>query len=348
MAYADGRYWITYNGELYNFRELRAELERDGLSDSASDCDTEVLLAMYARDGARHARRGSTGSSRSRSGTPSADELFLARDRLGVKPLYYAAHGGLLAFASELKALLPRSPRPGMNRRALAEYLTFLWVPDPETLFEGVQKLPGGPLRATSRGRPADPRVLGHDASRRRTAAERASGATGRADRRRRRPAPDGLRRPARRLPSGGMDSSAIVAEMSGAAERVTTYTVGFTAADLAHEIVPDDLATRARSAQRVRRSSTTSGSSRPDIVDLLPKLVWHLDEPVADPAAITTYLICAAARERLTVMLGGMGGDEIFAGYPRYLAAQPRPDRSTLLPLRLRAGGRERARARG
>ena len=121
---------------------------------------------------------------------------------------------------------------------------------------------------------------------------------------------------------SGGLDSGAVVATMRGASPRVTAYTVGFSEEDLAHEIVPDDL----RYARRLGRELSLDHRERvlsPEIVELLPKLVWHMDEPIADPAAITTYLICAAARERLTVVLSGMGADEIFAGYPRHLAAQ-------------------------
>jgi asparagine synthase (glutamine-hydrolysing) len=121
---------------------------------------------------------------------------------------------------------------------------------------------------------------------------------------------------------SGGIDSSAIVAEASAATDRLTTYTLGWTKEDLAHEIVPDDLGY----ARRVARQFDVDYHERildADIVDLLPKLIWHLDEPVADPACITTYLICSAAREKLTVILSGMGGDEVFAGYPRHLAAR-------------------------
>jgi asparagine synthase (glutamine-hydrolysing) len=137
---------------------------------------------------------------------------------------------------------------------------------------------------------------------------------------------------------SGGLDSSAIVAEMSATAGRISTYTVGFSKEDLAHEIVPDDV----RYSRRAARELDLDYHERileADVVALLPQLVWHMDEPVADPAAITTHLICAAARDRLTVILSGMGGDEIFAGYPRYLAAKwgriaallPRPARSAI-----------------
>ena len=121
---------------------------------------------------------------------------------------------------------------------------------------------------------------------------------------------------------SGGLDSGAVVATMKAATKKVTSYTVGFSEEDLAHEIVPDDLG-YARSLSRELDSTTTSGCSSRRSSTFCRSSIWHLDEPIADPAAITTYLICAAGSERLTVILSGMGADEIFAGYPRHLAAQ-------------------------
>ena len=151
MSYAAGRYWITYNGELYNFRELRSELIADGFA-FRSDCDTEVLLALYARDGERMLER-LNGIFAFAIWDTEREELFLARDRLGVKPLYYAQHDGVLYFASEAKALLKALPAHGLRPTALAEYLTFLWVPDPDTLFEGIQKLPPGHCARYAGGR---------------------------------------------------------------------------------------------------------------------------------------------------------------------------------------------------
>ena len=139
MSYAGGRYWITYNGELYNFRELRTELESRGHS-FRSDCDTEVLLAMYAEYGQEMLER-LNGIFAFAIWDRSRRELFLARDRLGVKPLYWAQRGDTLAFASEVKALLPALGRPRLRRDVVPQFLTFLWVPDPDTLFEGVYKL---------------------------------------------------------------------------------------------------------------------------------------------------------------------------------------------------------------
>src|ERR1700730_2442324 len=142
MPYADSGCWITYNGELYNCRQLRYDLERDGFR-FATETDTEVMLAMYVRHGAEMLQH-LNGIFAFGIWDTRQQVLFLARDRLGVKPLYYSNSGGVLAFASEVKALLPIVGRPKMNIGALSEYLTFLWVPDPMTLFEGVMKLPPG------------------------------------------------------------------------------------------------------------------------------------------------------------------------------------------------------------
>jgi asparagine synthase (glutamine-hydrolysing) len=319
MAWGDERYWITYNGELYNFTALRDQLERDGVR-FRSNCDTEVLLAMFARFGSK-SLRSLNGIFAFAVWDAERGELFLARDRLGIKPLYYAIEEGVLYFASEPKALLPAIGPLRVSNEAIADYLTFLWTPDPETLLEGVSRLPPGHCATFSGGRlsireywdmryPIDARSEDEwvEAVR------------------------DDVRAAVRRqmisdVPlgsflSGGVDSSAIVAAMTDTGDRVTTYTIGFSHDDLGHEIVPDDVAY----ARKVGRQFDVTYNERileARVVELLPKLIWHLDDPVADPAAITTYLICSTAREQLKVILSGMGGDELFAGYPRYLAAQ-------------------------
>ena len=246
--------------------------------------------------------------------------LFLARDRLGVKPLYYTQRDGLFAFASELKALLPLIGRPTLDETALADYLTFLWVPDPKTAFSEIRKLPPGHCAWADATSFTAAAVLGSAASSRRSC-PRASGATGSPTPSRGGAPADGHRRPARRFLSGGVDSSAIVAAMSEGGRSASPPTrSASTEEDLRHEIVPDDL----RYARRVAALFKTDYHEQilePDVLELLPKAVWHLDEPVADPAAISTYLICREASARMPVMLSGMGADEIFAGYPRYLA---------------------------
>jgi asparagine synthase (glutamine-hydrolysing) len=318
MATPDGRYWITYNGEIYNFRELRGELEAEGFT-FRSDCDTEVLLAMYSRHGGAMLDR-LDGIFAFAVWDNRTGELFLARDRLGVKPLYYAEHDGALWFASEVKALLPALPSPGLRPDAVIDYLTFLWVPDPGTMFQGIQTLPAGHCATWRDGRlevreywdmrfAVEPRSESEWVEATRDAVAASINRQTVSD------------VPLGSFLSGGVDSSAIVAELARTVEPVTTYTVGFDPADLEHEIVPDDV----RYARQVGRRFGVDYHEQildANLVELLPKLVWHMDDPVADPAAISTYLICSAAREKLTVVLSGMGGDEIFAGYPRHLAA--------------------------
>ena len=317
MSFAD-RWWITYNGEIYNFRELRADLEQRG-ERFISDCDTEVILRLFALEGPAMLDRlngifaFAIWDNRDR-------KLFLARDRLGVKPLYWTQRDGIFAFASELRALLPLIGRPTLDEAAIADYFMFLWVPDPKTAFKEIRKLaPGHYAWADAASFTTrqywdlqfSPEDLPENEWRDRVA--------------------DTVERSVRRqmvsdVPlgaflSGGVDSSAIVAAMSERGQRrVSTYTVGFDQEDLRHEIVPDDLI-HARRVAALFETDYFEHILKPDVLDLLPKAVWHLEEPVADPAAISTYLICREASSRMPVMLSGMGADEIFAGYPRYLA---------------------------
>jgi asparagine synthase (glutamine-hydrolysing) len=316
MGFGD-RWWITYNGELYNFRELRRELEQSGERFS-TECDTEVLLRMFVVHGPRMLER-LNGIFAFAIWDNADRRLFLARDRLGVKPLYYAEAAGCFAFASELRALLPLVGTPSLDETALADYLTFLWVPDPKTAFREIRKLPPGHFAwVDSDGMRVEqywdlsfrPEERPEEEWRRSVAAA----------------VEDGVRRqmisdvPLGSFLSGGLDSSAIVAAMSKQGRQVSTYTIGFSEADLKHEIVPDDVR-YARGVGELLATEYHETILDPDVLDLLPKTVWHLEEPVADPAAVSTYLICREARRTGPVMLSGMGGDEVFAGYPRYLA---------------------------
>ena len=335
MPYANERYWITYNGELYNFRELRGELERDGLQ-FVTGTDTEVVLGMYARYGADMLLR-LNGMFAFALWDAEKQTLFLARDRLGVKPLYWTQRDGALYFASEVKAMLPALPSARLREEMVPDYLTFLWVPGADTLFDGIYKLEPGHCATFGDGRLSIRQWwdMAFEPEERDEGewADIVRDALG-----------DAVERqmvsdvPIGSFLSGGIDSSAIVAFMSDAAERVTTYTVGFSHDDLTHDIIPDDV----RYARSIGQRFATEYHEEilaPEVVELLPKLIWHMDEPIADPACISTYLICAAARERLTVILSGMGGDEVFAGYPRHLAARigqmldviPRPARSAM-----------------
>jgi asparagine synthase (glutamine-hydrolysing) len=316
MSYRN-RWWITYNGELYNFRELRGELEGAGERFETA-CDTEVLLRMFVVHGPAMLEQ-LNGIFAFAIWDDRDKRLFLARDRLGVKPLYYTRGRDWLAFASELKALLPLLRAPELEPTALADFLTFLWVPEPKTIFRGIAKLPSGhfawadrdgleirqwwDLRFEPQERPEgewreEVQAVVEAAVRRQMVSDVPLGS----------------------FLSGGVDSSAIVAAMTSANERVSTWSIGFSEEDLEHEIVPDDL----RYAREVGSLFGTAYHERilePNVLELLPKVIWHLEEPIADPAAISTYLICREARREMPVMLSGMGGDEVFAGYPRHLA---------------------------
>ena len=319
MSTPDGRYTITYNGEIYNFPALRRGLENDGVT-LRSHCDTEVLLELFARRGPK-ALDMLNGIFAFAVWDAEAGELFLARDRLGVKPLYYAETGRSLLFASEIKALLPALKAPRLRTDALVDFLTFLWVPDPDTMFEGVMVLPPGHYGRWCDGRlelacywdisfaPEEgPEVVWADALRQEflTATERQLISD----------VPVGA------FLSGGLDSTAIVAGMTRIRDQISTYTIGFAREDLEHDIAGDDVVYARRAAKR-HQVDYHERILSPHVVDLLPKLVWHLDEPIADPAAISSFLLCRAARGHLTVMLSGMGGDELFAGYPRHAAAR-------------------------
>ncbi len=333
MTYGDGRWQITFNGEIYNYRELRAELIARG-QQFRTDTDTEVLLAAYAEWGT-DCLAHLNGIFAFALWDDQTRTLLLARDRLGVKPLYYtttngsnsAGHNGgasSFIFASEIKAILASGlVARALNLEALNQYLTFLWTPDPHTVFQGVWKLPPGHLLIWRDGH-TDVRAW-WDVSfdgieegrseawwRERTLAtlDRVVAMEMVAD------------VPLGSFLSGGVDSSAIVALMNrhSAGRRVSTYTVGIAPADLHYDIIPDD----ARWARQVGQLLNTDYHEimlAPDVVELLPKLIYHMDEPVADPAIITSYLVSRAARETLTVLLSGVGGDEVFAGYPRQLA---------------------------
>ncbi len=333
MTYADGRWQITFNGEIYNYRELRAELTARGQC-FRTDTDTEVLLAAYAEWGTDCLAR-LNGIFAFALWDEHTRTLLLARDRLGVKPLYYATpnatngaghNGGASSFifASEIKALLASGlVRRALNVETLNQYLTFLWTPDPHTVFQGVWKLPPGHLLIWRDGETQvrawwdvsfDEIEEGRSEAwwRERTLAtlDRVVKMEMVAD------------VPLGSFLSGGVDSSAIVALMNrhSAGRRVSTYTIGIAPEDLRYDIIPDD-AHWARQVGKLLDTDYHEIMLAPDVVDLLPKLIYHMDEPVADPAIITSYLVSRAARETLTVLLSGVGGDEVFAGYPRQLA---------------------------
>ncbi len=314
--------WLVFNGEIYNFRELRRELEAKGHR-FRSNGDTEVVLYAYREWGVAAVERFvgmfafAVWDARDRT-------LVLARDRLGIKPLYYHRTSSRLAFASEVKALLalPDVERR-LDRDAAAKFFNFLWVPEPETLLEGVRQLEPG-MTAVYRDGRLEPRSY-WDVPLEPAGAVEEDAAVGRLDALLRTAVRDRLVSdvPLGAFLSGGVDSSLIVALMRElGVPRITTHTVECTAEDARYAIEAAD----APYARRVRDYFGDLDYHeillRPDAAELLPRLVWHLDDPVADPAAISTYLVCRAAKETATVMLSGMGAEELFAGYGRHRAA--------------------------
>ncbi|MEP6570330.1 MAG: asparagine synthase (glutamine-hydrolyzing) [Acidobacteriota bacterium] len=327
MLSADGRYVLSFGGEIYNYRELRAELKSKGHV-FQTETDTEVLLSAFAEWGKDCLPRlngmfhFAIWDNRERS-------LTLARDHAGIKPLYYfyetgdGSKPGLLIFASEVKAILATGlVERALDPEALNQFLTFLWAPDPNTLFQGIKTLPPAHVLTfqSDEIKIAEWWDVSFDEIE-----------EGRSEAWWQEQTLETLDRvvnlemvadvPLGSFLSGGIDSSGIVAMMKqhSNGRRVSTYTVGIEAEDLRYDIIPDDV----KWARKVSRALDTQYHEimlHPAVAELLPKLVYHLDEPVID-MAIPSYLVSQAARETLRVMLSGMGGDEVFAGYPRQLA---------------------------
>jgi asparagine synthase (glutamine-hydrolysing) len=325
MRNADGTVWITFNGEIYNFRELRADLVRRGHR-FESGTDTEVLLRLYEVEGPECVKRLNGMFAFAISDLrQSRPVMFMARDHFGIKPLYYVHAGRQLAFASEIKALLQL---PGVHAQvdleALHQYLTFLWVPDPLTLFDGIRKLPAGHY-AVFRDGQLDivqywdltfPRA---DAAYRYSEAELASEVSERFRRSVRSQMISDV--PIGAFLSAGLDSTSIVGVMSEQTrEPVRTYTITFPPKYRIGETTLDDPGVAARVAQRFGCDHHEI-VVEPGVADLLPRLIWHMDEPIADPAIIMAYLVCQEARKTSTVLLSGIGGDELFAGYRKHYA---------------------------
>lgn len=356
MCTEDGRYAVVYNGELYNFPELRRALEGRGRRFRSSG-DTEVVLEAYREWGPACLDRFN-GMFALAIWDDHEKSLFLARDHFGIKPLYWVAlpRGGL-AFASEAKALLELPEvEAGVDPAALVQYLTFLWVPEPGCLLRGVSKLPPAHwclYRAGSGRRRAglpDPRrwwdlgfpAVGEAGAKGKAATDGEAGADGglAADGKlaaEREPAElaGQLRErfggaverqmlsdaPVGAFLSAGLDSSCIVAAMAERSEGpVRTFTVGATPRGGGGAYAFDDPRVAERTARRFGCRHRTL-RAEPAGAELLSRLAWHMDDPVGDPAVVTAYLVSRAASGEVKVLLSGVGGDEVFGGYRKYRA---------------------------
>ncbi|HMM75128.1 MAG TPA: asparagine synthase (glutamine-hydrolyzing) [Gammaproteobacteria bacterium] len=352
MHSRDGRYVIAFNGEIYNFARLRAELEKLGAS-FVGHSDTEVLLAGFVAWGVEATLRRTNGMFAIALWDRERRELHLARDRLGEKPLYYGWHGQAFLFASELKALHAWPGfRPEVDRDALAAYLRHNYIPDPLSIYRGFAKLmPGTWLTLPAHARPGDrpmPRAywsLLEAAARGRAAPFDGSDeeAVEALDGTLRRSVADRMVAdvPLGAFLSGGIDSSTVVALMQAQSARpVRTFSIGFT-------VPAYDEAPHARAvAAHLGTDHTELYVSPEETQAVIPQLATMYDEPFADSSQIPTYLVSALARRHVTVAMSGDAGDEFFAGYTRYTAAVGLWRRQARLPLVVRRTGARSLRA--
>jgi asparagine synthase (glutamine-hydrolysing) len=339
MHSADGRYVIVFNGEVYNFQELRAELENRGHRFHGHS-DTEVMLAAFLEWGPERAVERFTGMFAFALFDRQSRSLRLVRDRIGVKPLYWTIAGGTLLFGSELRALMAHPKfRKEVDREAIAAVVRYSYVPGPATVFKNVHKLPAGSILTMRPG--AEPAIKPYwrlldavDAQR--NAPMSFEDATDRLDKILRESVTHRLIAdvPIGAFLSGGIDSSSVVAHMQAASSRpVRTFTIGFANAEF-------DETAYARDVARHLGTDHTEVVLEPDAaLDLVRQAADWFDEPFADSSQLPSYLVAKITRRHVTVALSGDGGDEMFGGYPkyamlarlwRYAGALPQPLRAT------------------
>ena len=323
IANEDGSVQVVQNGEIYNYRQLRAQLEVAGHSFSTQS-DTEVIVHLYEEAGLDFVER-LRGMFTIALWDSSRRRLVIARDRYGIKPLYYRAPAdGSLAFASELKALvrLPDFPRE-VDLDALGSYLAYNWIPAPMTIFRAARKLPPGHLLVWEQGKTTvteyyAPTPVGAadtlQGSERELAAELLERLRDSVEAHLVADVPVGV------LLSGGVDSCALAAlAATGSSKRLSTFTIGFKERSFS-ETEPARLV--------AERYGTDHHELvvEPDAVELLPALAATFDEPFADSSALPTYLVSELAAGSVKVAFSGEGGDELFGGYNTYLADKVAP----------------------
>ena len=311
----DGTIWLVLNGEIYNFKELRTGLEKSGHI-FKTRTDTEVIIHLYEQVGLdvfRHLR----GMFAVALWDERKERLVLGRDRIGEKPLYIRQEPGRLLFASEMKSILQVQDAPRrLNVEALHEYLALGYVPAPLSLLQGIRKLEPGHLLIVEKNCVEDRQYWELDC--------------GREEKRSEEDWIECIREklletvrlqmvsdvPLGAFLSGGIDSSTIVSLMARFSDTpVKTYAIGYDDTQSYYDELP-----HARAVAKAFRTDHHEIIVQPKMSELLPKLVWHLDEPIADSACMSTYLVSKLARESVTVILSGVGGDELFGGYRRYL----------------------------
>ena len=311
MHNEDESIWITFNGEIYNYKQLKEELEKLGHK-FYTNSDTETIVHCYEEYG-NDCPKKLRGMFAFAIWDNNKKKLFLARDRLGVKPVYYTLNDGNLFFGSEIKSILQfEEIKRLVNFQALHEFLTLQYVPGPKTMFRDIKKLQPGHILVYQKGKMViekywDIKVEPLVKMEERTCSEQIMKLLKESVKMRlMSEVPLGV------YLSGGLDSSTIVGIMSTISEEpVKTFTVGF-------DHPTDEL----KYAKIVAEKFGTDHHEimiKTDTAKILPEIVWHFDEPNADPASLPTYIMSKITKKDLTVVLVGEGGDETFAGYPKY-----------------------------
>jgi len=349
MHSADRRFVITFNGEIYNYRDIRRELQAAGHS-MRSDSDTEVLLEACALWGVEAAIERAIGMFAFALWDRKTRSLTLARDRLGIKPLYYAASPERILFASQLKAFRPAPHwKPTIDEDAVVGYLRHAYIAQPRTIYREAEKLAPGHILTLREGSTSSPKCFWD---------LRGIAVAGQ---RRNDPVPD-PREAADRLDallrdsvklrmiadvplgaflSGGIDSSTVVALMQAQSTRaVKTFSIGF------HESGYDEAQCAKQVAAHLGTDHTEFYVEPRHALDVIPHLADWFDEPFADPSQIPTYLVSELTRKHVTVALSGDGGDELFAGYNRYVWAERLARAVNLVPRPLRGASAAALRA--
>lgn len=315
LANEDESIWIVFNGEIYNYQELREFLIGKGHT-FRTRTDTEVIVHLYEElgPGCVEKLRGMFAFVIWDSHTR---RLMLARDRVGIKPLYYAITGSALVFGSEIKAILVD---PSVNREIAPElidrFLTFLYVPGEETLLKGIQKLAPGHYLLVQDGRTEIHQYWDleftdshYQSSLARSESDLLCLLSETVDLHMIADVPVGV------LLSGGVDSTGVLGlAVHNTDKRIRTFTVGFSGTEVADERPYARIAARRFGTEHYETTITAS-----DFAAFLPRYIWHMEEPVCEPPAIALYYVSKLAREHVTVLLSGEGGDEAFAGYSNY-----------------------------
>jgi asparagine synthase (glutamine-hydrolysing) len=317
MCNEDGSIWVTCNGEIYNYKDLRSQLQAKGHR-FASQSDTEVLVHGYEEWGEQCVER-LRGMFAFGIWDDAQKKLILARDHFGIKPLYYYRDPLQFIFASELKAIIAcPQVRRTLNTHAMCDFFFYRYIPSPRTIWEGMFKLPPASLLTYREGhctirRYWEPSFTTAPAYEETALNDLATAFADSVKMHMVSDVPVGL------LLSGGLDSSAIAYLMRHEDSRGAAFTAGFAVEDEWYNELPDARLVAEHCSMELHEEMV-----KPDIWELLPRLSWFYDEPFGDGSMFPSYLVSKLARKHMKVALGGEGGDELFAGYNRYFEPLP------------------------